>query len=261
MVKRPADATNNVGIHSTSRHTKHRNNGFTSINQRFICVVGFTANQPVNDVRWNAPLLLILGFEAMFWLTNIWFHFRDSISWWSTYSSQNMSYLGMRELAWTWDCNNYQHQTFLGPPAWNSNIGSNWLLPVISFKQWSRSNWFTCGSGEVAHQWRSCHLRISLVTFPFSSHMVIPYAAYAHSIRSKKAQHFRFNEFTKVLAVDCAYHFEKVKFFQEAKKVVPGIVHFTRRRRRASKEKPWPTAVINPWCYPLKPTETRCYGL
>ncbi|CAL1146671.1 unnamed protein product [Cladocopium goreaui] len=33
------------------------------------------------------------------------------------------------------------------------------------------------------------------------------------------AQHFRFNEFTKVLAVDCAYHFERVKFFQEAKKV------------------------------------------
>eukprot|EP00435_Cladocopium_sp_Y103_P013188 s1311_g3.t1 len=33
------------------------------------------------------------------------------------------------------------------------------------------------------------------------------------------ANHFRFNEFTKVLAVDCAYHFEKVKFFQEANKV------------------------------------------
>ena len=38
-----------------------------------------------------------------------------------------------------------------------------------------------------------------------------------------KAKHFRFNEFTKVLAVDCAYHFEKVQFFQEANKVVPCI--------------------------------------
>lgn len=36
-----------------------------------------------------------------------------------------------------------------------------------------------------------------------------------------EVNHFRFNQFSKVLAVDCAYHFEKVKFLQEAAKVVP----------------------------------------
>lgn len=39
--------------------------------------------------------------------------------------------------------------------------------------------------------------------------------------------HFRFNQFSKVLAVDCAYHFEKVKFLQEAAKVARETLTFT----------------------------------